>query len=101
MSQKQAVKWILPISLANKDLLKSIAVCTNTPMCELAETAIFEFIERIREGDYQHNLSEMKRKRNEYLKLKKMLAEMARIKVEYADTMRNLGIEELAAKTLT
>ena len=98
MSQKQAVKWILPISLANKDLLKSIAVCTNTPMCELAETAIFEFIERIREGDYQYNLSEMKRKRNEYLKLKKMLAELEKIRLEYSDTMKSIGIEALAEK---
>jgi len=101
MPTRQADKWILPISTANKELLKSIALCTNTPMCDLANTAIREFIDRIREGDYQKNLAEMKRKRNEYLKMKKMLAELEKIKSQYSKTMKEMEIEQLAAKTLT
>ena len=101
MPTRQADKWILPISTANKELLKSIALCTNTPMCDLANTAIREFIDRIREGDYQKNLAEMKRKRNEYLKMKKMLAELEKIKSQYSETMKEMGIEQLAEETLT
>ena len=101
MPTREAEKWILPISTANKELLKSIALCTNTPMCDLANTAIREFIDRIREGDYQKNLAEMKRKRNEYLKMKKMLAELEKIKSQYSKTMKEMEIEQLAAKTLT
>jgi len=70
-------------------------------MCDLANTAIREFIDRIREGDYQKNLAEMKRKRNEYLKMKKMLAELEKIKSQYSKTMKEMEIEQLAAKTLT
>jgi len=101
MPSRDAEKWILPISIRQKELLKSLSLYTNTPMCDLVDDAITEFIERIREGDYQKNLAEMKRKRNEYLKIKKMVAEMARIKIEYGETMKELGIEQLAEETLT
>ena len=101
MPAREAEKWILPISNANKDLLKSIAICTNTPMCDLADLAIREFIERLKEGDFTHNLSEMKRKRNEYLKMKKMVNELEKIKSEYSQTMQELGIEQLTKETLT
>ena len=101
MPSRDAEKWILPISIRQKELLKSLSLYTNTPMCDLVDDAITEFIERIREVDYQKNLAEMKRKRNEYLKIKKMVAEMARIKIEYGETMKELGIEQLAEETLT
>lgn len=95
MPSRADEKWILPISIRQKELLKSLSLYTNTPMCDLVDEAIAEFISRIREGDYQKNLAEMKRKRNEYLKIKKMVAEMARIKIEYRETMKELGIEQL------
>jgi len=41
------------------------------------------------------------RKRIEGSKLIKMLAELARIKSEYAETMKEMGIEQLAEETLT
>ena len=100
MPTREAEKWILPISTANKELLKSISLCTNTPMCDLADLAIREFIERINEGDFKHNLAEMRRKRNEFVRLKKMLSELEKIKIEYSDTMHDLGIEAMAERSL-
>ena len=101
MPTRQAEKWILPISIKQKELLKSIALCTNTPMCDLVDTAITEFIDRIKEGDFKQNIAEMKARRKEHLKIRKMLVELARIKSEYSQTMKDLGIEQLAELTPT
>jgi|GEM_PF-2341269 len=93
MPKRRDDRWILAIADTRQELIKSIALFTNTPMCEIVDTAIKEYIERLQEGDYKKNLTEMKRKRKEYLKLKKMLDEMERIKSEYSESTKGLGIE--------
>ena len=93
-------RWILAIDDTRQQLVKSIALFTEITMSELVETAIEEYVQKIQTGDYRYNLEEMKRKKKESIRLKKMLAELEKIRLEYSDTMHDLGIEELAAKTL-
>lgn len=94
-------RWILAIDDTRQQLIKSIALFTEITMSELVETAIEEYVQKIQTGDYRYNLEEMKRKKKESIRLKKMLAELEKIKVEYADTMHDLGIEQLTKETLT
>lgn len=93
MSERQAVKWVVPIANDRKDLLKSIALFTDTPMCEIVDTAIKEYIERLQEGDYKKNLENMKAKRKDYLKLKKALDKLQKMRSEYSARIKELGIE--------
>jgi len=101
MPERQADKWILPISITNKDLLKSIALCTNTPMCDLVDTAIREYIDRLKEGDYKKNLAQMKIKRKEYLKIRKNIKDLQKMRSEYAKLIEELAIESSEEETLT
>jgi len=101
MPKRQDDRWILAIADTRKQLTKSIALFTNTPMCEIVDTAIKEYIERLQDGDYKKNLAEMKRKRKEYLKVKKMLADMERIKSEYSESVKELGIESSEEEILS
>ena len=94
MPSRADEKWILPISIRQKELLKSLSLFTNIPMCDLVDDAITQFLDKVKEGDYKKNIYEMKAKRKEYMKIKKMLAEIARIKSEYSDTMEKMGIEQ-------
>lgn len=98
MPSRSDEKWILPISIRQKELLKSLSLFTNIPMCDLVDDAITQFVDRIKEGDYKKNIAEMKAKRKEHMKIKKMLAEITRIKNEYAQTMEKISIEALAEK---
>ena len=91
-------RWILAIDDTRQELVKSIALFTGISMSEIVETSIENYIEKIQKGDYRKNLEEMKRKKKEYIRLKKMLAELEKIKIEYADTMQDLGIEQLTEK---
>lgn len=100
MPKQRDERWILAIADTRQELVKSIALFSGTPMCEIVEVAIEEYIERLQKGDYKKNLDEIKRKRTESSKLIKMLAELERIKSEYAQTMKELGIEQLAEEIL-
>jgi len=62
-------------------------------MCEIVDTAIKEYVERLQKGDYKKNLTEMKRKRKEYLKVKKMLDDIEKMKDEYSEMRKGLEIE--------
>jgi len=93
MPERHAIKWIVPIAITRKNLLKSIALCTNTPMCDLVDTAIKEYIDRLKEGDYQKNLAEMRRKRTEYLKVRKNINDLQKMRSEYSARIKELGIE--------
>ena len=98
MSRKRPdERWVLAVDPKRRQLVKSIALFTEITMCELVETAIEEYLAKIQTGDYQYNLQEMKRKKKESIRLKKMLAELEEIKLEYCDTMTNIGVEALAA----
>ena len=98
MSKKRDDRWIIAVDPTRRQLIKSIALFTEISMSELIEKSIEDFLQKIQTGDYRLNLEEMKRTKKESIKLKRMLAELEEIKIEYADTMQDLGIKELMEK---
>jgi len=92
-------RWILAIDDKRQELIKSIALFSGISMSEIVETSIEQYIERLQVGDYKKNLEDLKRTKNEQIKIKKMLAELARIKIEYGETMQKMGIDQLTEET--